>query len=64
MTKMEVSAAIYSTAAGALVHYENDDLIREWKRLEKLSPAEFDKRIKPPASRTASPPTQLEFPEL
>ena len=64
MTKMEVSAAIYSTAAGALVHYENDDLIREWKRLEKLSPAEFDKKIKAPASRTASPPTQLEFPEL
>ena len=36
MTKMEVAAAIYSTAAGALVRYETDELAQEWARLEKL----------------------------
>src|SRR5262249_50553357 len=36
MTKMDVTAAIYSTAAGALVRYEISELVREWERLEKL----------------------------
>ncbi len=47
MTKMEVAAAIYSTAAGALVRYETDELEREWKRLEKVSAHDLDSIIKP-----------------
>jgi ATP-dependent exoDNAse (exonuclease V) beta subunit len=47
MTKMEVAAAIYSTAAGKLVRYYNDELAREWDRLEKLSAAELAANIKP-----------------
>ena len=47
MTKMDVAAAIYSTAAGALVRYETNELKGEWERLEKLSPADLDSSIKP-----------------
>lgn len=47
MTKMEVSAAIYSTAAGALVRYETDELEREWKRLEKLPVDKLEAAVKP-----------------
>ncbi len=68
MTKMEVEAAIYSTAAGALVRYGNDELEREWKRLEKLPAAELDSDIKPdpdpPRQKPSDPATQLEFPDL
>src|ERR1043166_1906265 len=38
MTKTEVEAAIYSTAAGVLVRYDSDELKKEWARLEALSP--------------------------
>jgi len=68
MTKMEVASAIYSTAAGALVRYENDELEREWKRLEKLPADELDSNIKPdpdlPPQKPQRKPTQLEFPDL
>jgi ATP-dependent helicase/nuclease subunit A len=68
MTKLEVTAAIYSTAAGALVRYENDELAGEWKRLEKLPPDDLDSNIKPdpdfPPQQPSGPATQLEFPEL
>src|ERR1700693_5284674 len=68
MTKMDVAAAIYSTAAGALVRYENDELAGEWKRLEKPSPDDLDSNIKPdpdfPPQKPSGPATQLEFPEL
>ncbi len=73
MTTMEVIAAIYSTAAGALVRYETEELEREWKRLEKLPPDELDSNIKPDVDRSPSSPqpqkpqakpTQLEFPDL
>jgi ATP-dependent exoDNAse (exonuclease V) beta subunit len=73
ITKMEVEAAIYSTAAGALVRYETEELEREWKRLEKLSADELDSHIKPnaelplndpPAQKRHGKPTQLEFPDL
>ncbi len=77
MTKMEVAAAIYSTATGALVRYETEELEREWKRLEKLPPAELDANTNPDVENSsinleADPPpekprgksTQLEFPDL
>ncbi|MBV9618243.1 MAG: PD-(D/E)XK nuclease family protein, partial [Verrucomicrobia bacterium] len=67
ITKMEVSAAIYSTAAGALVRYQTSELEREWKRLEKLSPDQLDSNIKPnvdptpmavPTKKSQNSPTQ------
>jgi ATP-dependent helicase/nuclease subunit A len=45
MTKMEVAAAIYSTAAGALVRYETVELEREWERLKKLPADELDAEV-------------------
>ena len=56
MTNMETTAAIYSTAAGALVRYETAELEREWKRLEKLPPSELDSTIKPDPDRQAIVP--------
>ena len=38
MTGMHVEAAIYSTAAAAVLHYEEKDLVREWARLKALPP--------------------------
>jgi ATP-dependent exoDNAse (exonuclease V) beta subunit len=64
MTKMEVAAAIYSTAAGALVRYEPGELQREWQRLEKLPADELDANVKSDVGLPPEPPTQLEFPEL
>ena len=34
MTNLSVEAALYSTATGALVRFEPDELLREWERLE------------------------------
>ena len=68
IAKLEVEAAIYSTAAGALVHYKTDELAREWSRLEKLSPDQFDLEVAitptnaPPVAPSKS--VQLEFAEL
>jgi ATP-dependent exoDNAse (exonuclease V) beta subunit len=73
MTKMEVAAAIYSTAAGELVRYDNDELAREWDRLEKLSASELNSIVdsdRPKVPQVPLPkaskdkPTQLEFPDL
>ncbi len=65
MTKMEVVAAIYSTAAGALVRYQTAVLEREWQRLEKLPPDELDSKIKRdldlPTQKSQKPTTQLEL---
>ena len=36
MTSLPVEAAIYSTATGALLRFEPDELAQEWKRLRKL----------------------------
>ena len=64
MTKMEVTAAIYSTAAGALVRYQTDELEREWKHLEKLSPDELDSNIKPHGDLPPSDATpEADFPK-
>src|SRR6266404_3177543 len=45
IAKLDVEAAIYSTAAGALVRYKADELAREWSRLEKLPPEQFDVEV-------------------
>jgi ATP-dependent helicase/nuclease subunit A len=45
IANLDVEAAIYSTAAGALVRYETDELAAEWARLEKLSPEQLDAEI-------------------
>src|SRR6266480_118016 len=56
IAKLDVEAAIYSTAAGALVRYSTDELAREWSRLEKLSPDQFDVEVtKELVVSTASP---------
>jgi ATP-dependent exoDNAse (exonuclease V) beta subunit len=69
ITKLEVEAAIYSTAAGALVRYKTDELEKEWSRLEKLPPDQFDVEVAKelPLSAPTPGPTkseQLEFAEL
>jgi ATP-dependent helicase/nuclease subunit A len=59
---LEIEAAIYSTAAGALVRYEPDELAQEWARLEKLPEAEFDTKVTSEfVQQPAEPPKQLEF---
>jgi ATP-dependent helicase/nuclease subunit A len=69
IAKLEVEAAIYSTAAGALVRYKTDELAREWSRLEKLPPDQFDVEVTKElvVSATTPAPTkseQLEFAQL
>jgi ATP-dependent exoDNAse (exonuclease V) beta subunit len=67
-TGMDVAAAIYSTAAGAVVRYQADELAHEWSRLEKLAPDDFDAEIAtttpPPTSTALTKPEQLEFADL
>jgi ATP-dependent exoDNAse (exonuclease V) beta subunit len=63
MTKLDLTAAIYSTAAGALVRYETDELEKEWKRLEKLPADDFETSINVDLPPTG-PATQLEFLDL
>jgi hypothetical protein len=69
IAKLDVEAAIYSTAAGALVRYKTEELAKEWARLEKLPPEQFDIEIAKELAVTATlaAPTkseQLEFAEL
>jgi ATP-dependent exoDNAse (exonuclease V) beta subunit len=70
IAKLDVEAAIYSTAAGALVRYKTDELAREWSRLEKLPPDQFDAEVTPTVTATSQAPAagtkseQLEFAEL
>jgi ATP-dependent exoDNAse (exonuclease V) beta subunit len=69
IAKLEVEAAIYSTAAGALVRYKTEELSREWSRLEKLPPEQFDAEVTKESAIVAAPiapPTseQLEFAKL
>jgi ATP-dependent exoDNAse (exonuclease V) beta subunit len=73
MTKMEVAAAIYSTAAGALVRYERDELADQWNRIEKLQPDDLAVVLKsdarapssePPSQKPTGKSTQLEFLDL
>jgi ATP-dependent helicase/nuclease subunit A len=69
IAKVRVEAAIYSTAAGALVRYKTDELAREWSRLEKLPADQFDTEVTKELAISASSPAppkseQLEFAEL
>ena len=68
ISKLQVEAAIYSTAAGALVRYSTDELEEEWSRLEKLPPCHFDVEVAADLRPTSSPPVnqseQLEFAQL
>ena len=69
IAKLDVEAAIYSTAAGALVRYKTDELAHEWSRLEKLPPDQFDVEVTKELVVTAASPAptkseQLEFAEL
>jgi len=69
ITKLDVEAAIYSTAAGALVRYKTDDLAREWARLENSRQTSSMSKLQknsslPPASPTPTKSEQLEFAEL
>ncbi len=45
ITQFEISAAIYSTAAGKLIRYEADELEKEWARIEKLPVDDFEKEV-------------------
>lgn len=63
ITKFEIAAAIYSTAAGTLIRCANDDLEKEWRRLEKLPPDDFDATVVTPTAPQppAGPGSQLEL---
>jgi ATP-dependent helicase/nuclease subunit A len=70
IAKLDIEAAIYSTAAGALVRYKTDELAREWSRLEKLPPDQFDVEVaatvaaRSPGPSATTKSEQLEFAEL
>ena len=61
IAKLDVEAAIYSTAAGALVRYKTDELEQEWSRLEKLPPEQLTAAAALDRKET---PAQLEFAAL
>ena len=60
ITKREVEAAIYSTAAGALVRYTSDELSREWASLEQLPADEFDAQVATEFRSTSTAPVSSE----
>jgi hypothetical protein len=70
IAEVDVKAAIYSTAAGALVRYKTDELEQEWSRLERLTPDQFDVEVaatvytKSPPPAATTKPEQLEFAEF
>lgn len=68
IAKIDVEAAIYSTAAGALIRYKADELARDWARLEKLPPERFDLEITASSTSATSvgskSSVQLEFADL
>jgi ATP-dependent exoDNAse (exonuclease V) beta subunit len=62
ITKFEISAAIYSTAAGTLVRYDPGELENEWSRLKKLPPDDFGGQAPEPiAQARAETRQQLEL---
>ena len=62
ITKMEVSAAIYSTAAGELVRYDTDELGEQWKQIEKLPFDDLAAVVKPDADSADGDRTLQEAP--
>ncbi|MFL6539280.1 MAG: 3'-5' exonuclease, partial [Chthoniobacterales bacterium] len=45
ITQFEVDAALFSTALGELLVYSDDELAKEWTRLEKLPPDELNEAV-------------------
>jgi hypothetical protein len=45
MTNHSTKAAIYSTATGRLIAYDQDELAKEWDRLRELPPNEFATKL-------------------
>lgn len=48
VTNHSTMAAIYSTAVGRLIVYDQDELTKEWERLRQLPPNEFSAKLQPP----------------
>ena len=48
MTNHTTKAAIYSTATGFLIAYDQDELAKEWDRLRQLPPNEFVTKLQSP----------------
>ena len=46
ITRLEVTAGLFSTALGRLLLYEPADLAAEWERLEKLPPLQLEATIR------------------
>jgi ATP-dependent exoDNAse (exonuclease V) beta subunit len=49
ITRLEVEAALFSTALGRLLPYSENELQSEWRRLEQLPPAQLENEIRPDA---------------
>jgi hypothetical protein len=48
MTNHVTKAAIYSTATGHLIVYDQDELTKEWERLRQLPPNTFATKLQSP----------------
>jgi ATP-dependent helicase/nuclease subunit A len=48
MTNHSTKAAIYSTATGRLIVYDQDELATEWERLRQLPPNDFATKLQSP----------------
>jgi ATP-dependent exoDNAse (exonuclease V) beta subunit len=48
MTNHSTKAAIYSTATGRLIVYDQDELAQEWERLRQLPPNDFATKLQSP----------------
>jgi ATP-dependent helicase/nuclease subunit A len=60
MTKQPVTAAIYSSAAGQLITYDENELAAEWERLSRVAADQFATEINR-SDDSDDPPGQLEF---
>jgi hypothetical protein len=47
ITKLEVEAGLFSTALGDLLLYSTEQLQREWRRLERLTPVQLENELRP-----------------
>ena len=45
ITSLKVEAGLFSTALGRLLLYSEEELQREWRRLEQLPPAQLENEI-------------------
>jgi ATP-dependent exoDNAse (exonuclease V) beta subunit len=49
ISRLQVEAGLFSTALGRLLLYSEDELQREWRRLEQLPPTRLENEIRPDA---------------